>query len=367
MERNKDFQQTPPVSPNDISRDNPDTFVFYPSFLEQIEVIKSDKVKLALYTAITHYGIFGETPDFSEVDATGVLDSIFIPIRREIDAAKQRRGKVRLNGQKGGAPNGNANAKKSDGGEENDNSVDSRFEDENGKETTKNNQKQPKNNPYVDVDVDKKNFTNVKSQKDNHTDNHKITTTLPQDNLSDKVNKNTSIKKDITNVIPKKEETSSSLSSASQDDALAEAESQITIKPKKKVCDIDFEKLMDYYNSKVPVGGMPQAIKITEKRKAAILAREKEYGKDAIQRVIDLATASSFLNGNNETGFKGSFDWIFLPRNFIKILEGNYDNSPSRQAERFIQPTPSPYEAPRTAEERLGSAASMVNQLLSQQ
>ena len=69
---------------------------------------------------------------------------------------------------------------------------------------------------------------------------------------------------------------------------------------------------------------MPQVRSITQKRKAAILAREKEHGKDAIIQVIDNATESSFLNGDNNRGFVASFDWIFRPNNFPKVLEGNY-------------------------------------------
>lgn len=124
-----------------ISRNNPDTFVFYPSFLEQIEAIKSDTIQLALYMAVANYGVRGEEPDFSEVDPTGMLDSIFVPIRRDIDAAKERRRKDCINGQKGGAPKGNANAKKSDSKEDRS-SVNSCLEVE--KKTTQNNPKQPK-------------------------------------------------------------------------------------------------------------------------------------------------------------------------------------------------------------------------------
>lgn len=262
-----------------------DTFVFYPSFLEQIEAIKSDKIQLALYMAVANYGVRDEMPDFSEIDSTGMLDSIFVSIKRDIDAAKERRGKVRQNGKKGGAPKGNANARKSDSGE-----CDNRIvAPQNNQKTTKNNQKTTQNNLDVDVDVDvvKKKFTNVNSQK---------------------------------------EETSSSMSFDGANDALhpSEHEESSKVAMVKKECDIDFNKLAEYFNSKVPVGGMPQVRSITPKRKAAILAREKEHGKNAIIQVIDNATESPFLNGDNDTGFVASFDWIFRPNNFPKVFEGNY-------------------------------------------
>lgn len=294
-----------------------------------------------LFDAIFQYHVNGEI----EVELSTMAFAAFQFIKTQIDVDTARYQEVcerrRKNGAKGGAPKGNTNAKKADGEED----ATSKEGGENADEVleTENNQ-----NKQMVVLVEKQPKTTKTTYNENENEND-----------YDVSNE--------TNIRDIREEINSSLSFAAPNDALAEAEGQITIKPKKKVCDIDFMKLMDYYNSKVPAGGMPQAIKLTNNRKAAILAREKEYGKEAVQRVIDLATASSFLNGNNKTGFRGTFDWIFLPRNFIKILEGNYNNSPSRQPERFIQPTPSPYEAPRTAEERLGSAASLVNQLLSQQ
>ena len=52
----------------------------------------------------------------------------------------------------------------------------------------------------------------------------------------------------------------------------------------------------------------------------------REYGNDAIYEAIQKATKSSFLNGGGNRGFCATFDWIFLPTNFPKIIEGNYDD-----------------------------------------
>ena len=132
----------------------------------------------------------------------------------------------------------------------------------------------------------------------------------------------------VTNVTDKEyiEETSSSMSFDGANDALhpSEKEDSVKVAMVKKECDIDFNKLAEYFNSKLPSNGMPQVRSITPKRKAAILAREKEHGKNAIIQVIDNATESSFLNGDNNRGFVASFDWIFRPNNFPKVLEGNY-------------------------------------------
>lgn len=53
--------------------------------------------------------------------------------------------------------------------------------------------------------------------------------------------------------------------------------------------------------------------------------RIKEYGVDAVIQAIENIRASSFLNGQNNTGWQVTFDWFIKPNNFSKVLEGNYD------------------------------------------
>lgn len=71
---------------------------------------------------------------------------------------------------------------------------------------------------------------------------------------------------------------------------------------------------------------LPQIRGITEKRRKVIQARIKDYSMDDIKEVIKKAGSSRFLNGHNDKNWKASYDWIMKPNNFIKILEGNYDN-----------------------------------------
>ena len=89
---------------------------------------------------------------------------------------------------------------------------------------------------------------------------------------------------------------------------------------------LDFEKLKDYWNKKAQACGLPEIMTITDKRKKTIIDRYKENGKDAIIEVMNKVTKSKFLTGSADKEFKASFDWIFKNENFLKILEGNYDN-----------------------------------------
>lgn len=71
---------------------------------------------------------------------------------------------------------------------------------------------------------------------------------------------------------------------------------------------------------------LPQVKKITPARKSVIKARAKEYSYNEIGNVFQKVSESNFLNGDNESNWRATFDWIMSPTNFIKILEDNYIN-----------------------------------------
>ena len=89
----------------------PDTFVFAPFMLEQIERLKNDEVKLAMYRAICHYGCYGEFESkiINEADTTGALEGMLNGMFKAIDKAKAQRKRNQQNGSKGGAPKGSRN------------------------------------------------------------------------------------------------------------------------------------------------------------------------------------------------------------------------------------------------------------------
>ena len=98
-----------------------------------------------------------------------------------------------------------------------------------------------------------------------------------------------------------------------------------TQKPEKKD-PLDFDAFVVFFNDKVKGTQIPTVIKLNKFRKGLLSGRVKEYGKEALATVVEKTVASTFLTGG--TGhFIAKFDWIFRPRNFPKILEGNYDNN----------------------------------------
>lgn len=96
-----------------------------------------------------------------------------------------------------------------------------------------------------------------------------------------------------------------------------------------------YQMIGEYFNRAVAKSNIPKIRSLSDARRKAIRSRLKEYNLDTILSVIDKAVASDFLNGAGNTGFTASFDWIMKPSNFIKIIEGNYDNREERMQDRI--------------------------------
>lgn len=83
---------------------------------------------------------------------------------------------------------------------------------------------------------------------------------------------------------------------------------------------------------------LPKVIKLSDKRKSKIKVRFDEMGQDyqVMQEVFEKAEASNFLRGDNTRGWHADFDWIFTNgQNWVKILEGKYDNKPQTELNRY--------------------------------
>ncbi|MCM1452661.1 MAG: DUF6291 domain-containing protein [Clostridium sp.] len=220
------------------------------------------EVRGDVLAAIIEYGLTGAAGEPLKPIAKAMLEMV----RPQIDANNRRYengAKGRDYGKLGGAPTGNKNAKKQP--------QDNGGITPNKNETTS---KQPQNNPYKD----KEENNNIKSFIDI---------------------KDTSVG-DAT------------------DTQQTETECQ----------EFSLEQLAGYFNETMEnaKASIPKVQRMTEKRRAAANARLREYGREAVEQAIANAANSSFLNGGGSQAFIASFDWIFRPNNFPKVLEGNYNN-----------------------------------------
>lgn len=90
---------------------------------------------------------------------------------------------------------------------------------------------------------------------------------------------------------------------------------------------IDYSQITEYWNEKMADKQIPKTIKkMSGSRKQHLTARIADHGLEKVFMMIDMASKSNFLNGDNERGWTANFDWCLNPTNYTKIIEGNYAN-----------------------------------------
>lgn len=84
--------------------------------------------------------------------------------------------------------------------------------------------------------------------------------------------------------------------------------------------DIDIKKIIKTWNSL----NLTQISTMNDIRSKNIKSIREEYGAKNILKAIKNINKSSYLKGEGKEGKAIEFDWFILPKNFIKVLEGNY-------------------------------------------
>lgn len=82
------------------------------------------------------------------------------------------------------------------------------------------------------------------------------------------------------------------------------------------------ERIIDSWNSL----GLQGLRTISNQRKTLLGARLKEFGEESIFEAIEKIRDSDFLKGQNRRGWVITFDWLIKPNNYVKVLEGNYND-----------------------------------------
>lgn len=86
-------------------------------------------------------------------------------------------------------------------------------------------------------------------------------------------------------------------------------------------------EILDYFNKLVKDNDskIPKCLKLSEQRHSHLRMRHAEYGIKTLYEAIDKLFKSDFLSGKSNQ-WRASFDWLICPTNFLKVIEGNYDN-----------------------------------------
>lgn len=108
----------------------------------------------------------------------------------------------------------------------------------------------------------------------------------------------------------------------------------------------DIDEACEMYNALADKIKIPKMQKLTKPRKAKLNARLKECGGlEGWGAALCKIESSAFLSGS--TGWVARFDWIIKQENFIKIMEGNYDD---RETKSQSKPGTAEYNAQRLQE-----------------
>lgn len=113
--------------------------------------------------------------------------------------------------------------------------------------------------------------------------------------------------------------------------------------------EINIEKFVAFWNEQMKDCSIPQLQHMSERRVSMLKARVRIHGKDSLYTVVLKCSRSNFLNGENSKSWIATYDWMFKPDNYIKILEGNYDNKEKAMTD---------------GEKRIISAAELADRLL---
>lgn len=74
----------------------------------------------------------------------------------------------------------------------------------------------------------------------------------------------------------------------------------------------------------------PRVTAMSKSRSRAVKARMRTYTPEQFRTAFGKAENSAFLRGDNQRKWSANFDWMMKESNFVKILDGNYDQSENR-------------------------------------
>lgn len=86
------------------------------------------------------------------------------------------------------------------------------------------------------------------------------------------------------------------------------------------------QSIIDAWNQLEPYGiKMIYRINPGSKRCTSLIVLLEQFGEEKVIQAVDKVKQSDFLQGKTDTRFSLNFDWFINPNNFVKVLDGKYD------------------------------------------
>lgn len=104
--------------------------------------------------------------------------------------------------------------------------------------------------------------------------------------------------------------------------------SEVSAEPENQpVPSIKPEHVVEAWNEMAGRVGLAKVSKLTDQRLRHIRNRIRQNSVDEIAEALAAVERSSFLRGENSTGWKADFDFFIQLKSFTKLLEGSYDGN----------------------------------------
>ena len=284
------------------------SFEFYGSWLDAIENFPVD-IQLEIYKGIAHYGLGREMPELSE---TAEIAMKFIAAQINLD---RERYEAKCAKMKDNISKRYANTAKV----------------EKSTKATNATIVEESTNATIEYNCSKEKEKKKENEKEKKKSNIKEI-----ENKEKEINKEKESLPALTNV---------KASSVDTDPAVEDG--------------INYKAFLEFYNKYASKSNLVRCERLTEKRRQAIRARIKEFGKEKVALAIRTASTSKFLNGHNDRNWRANFDFILNANKLTNILEGKYDDKNGNGYTQDYSPVQN-----RAKQERLDDAAERVKRLL---
>jgi hypothetical protein len=96
----------------------------------------------------------------------------------------------------------------------------------------------------------------------------------------------------------------------------------------------DREKAFGNWNKIAEANNLKKAVGMSKERQKKLDARLKEVGIKGWNQALTNLEDMPFCLGENDRGWKVTFDWMLSPSNLVKIIEMNYEREEVRDVER---------------------------------
>ena len=93
--------------------------------------------------------------------------------------------------------------------------------------------------------------------------------------------------------------------------------------------DTDVQAFIDLFNGEMVEhsASIPTIYRLTPGYVRMLRALLRDHGKEKVEEMVHRAALSDFLHNHGRKPFLASVEWLLREENFIKVINGNYDNT----------------------------------------